>query len=81
MSNYELNIYGKIEEDDIKNIDKYMAMVKNNEGLIAVINGPLENEQRTIHELFQLNRITINEEISKDGLYKVIGIKQKNFNE
>ncbi|MGE5627749.1 MAG: hypothetical protein ACM3X7_06475 [Solirubrobacterales bacterium] len=81
MSNYELNIYGKLDDEDLKNIDKYLAMVKNNENLIAVVNDPEENQKKDIHKLLQINRITINEEIHKDGLYKVIGIKQKNFNE
>lgn len=74
MSNYKLNINGKIEESDYKNINDYFNIIGDEDELIISLSSNEQDNINVIYKLLQADgfNVRLEEEKGKKHRIKVV---------
>jgi len=82
MSDYHMNINGKIKYCDCNNISEYLGIVNFEDKLLITMEDCEDENINIIHQLCKKNKIIIyKEDGTNHGICTIKAIKDKHFNE
>ncbi|WP_123054760.1 hypothetical protein [Clostridium sp. JN-1] len=77
MSQYQIDINGKIRLMDYSSIDDYMAIVNENDNLLVTFDDNNDNEAKMIYKILEKNRFNVVSSVKNpNGKYYINATKK-----
>lgn len=77
MSDYQMNINGRLKNTDLKNIEKYLDIVDLNDNLVITLLQHGLGDEEAVQNLCINNQIQIEKKESREGIFRITGVKGK----